>query len=269
MVNTQDEDDEFLGIATFVIPEQDGSPRFVRFCTPSGRMGLYCKTCTPDRIIFLAHRDCWKVVNRPVLISSRQLLRLAQHTRPLAPRQNEDAHDRDLSHQTHLDQFDVGTPLGRLLRGVSRRLPRELQGYILDYLGGSFFASLLKARIIVPPLLCRLNPCNSVEWRTIGGGTVATTTRLYARSLNLLGRAYLTGIGVNQTEAVSVPITTTNVRGLQYALGEFGLRAVRILYEDKSCSPWLGDPSCTWLGTTMGRDLNTLYALADVSCFTQ
>lgn len=255
-----------LCVNGFFIAGREDPARAVTFCSDRGHRGLYCMKCRPDQVIFLAHKCCWKAINHPTVIPSLQLLKLAQHTRPLGPPLSQDVHRRYLSRQTQLDAYSTETALGSLLEQVVRRLPLELQCNILDYLEGSLFASLLKAKAVAPFLLGRLGLGKCAKPRTINLGIVGAITSLHVRSSNILGRPFLTGIGFNQSECCPwIPVRSTCIQGLQYALGEFGLRAVRILYVDGSRSTWLGDPSSCWLGTVMGSDLQMLYVLADVS----
>jgi len=252
----------------FIAGREDPAWR-IAFCSDKGHDGLYCRGCRPDQVVFLAHKCCWKAVNHPPVTPSLRLLKLAQHTRPLGPPLSQDVYQRCLSRlgrQTQLGAFSIETTLGSLLKQVVHRLPLELQCDILDYLEGSLFASLLKAKTVAPVLLNRLGPDKYLKPRNIDLGVAGTITTLHVESSNILGRSFLTRIGFNQPKDGSwIPVQSPSIQGLQYALGEFGLRAVRIIYADGSRSTWLGDPSACWLGNVIGSDLQMLYVLADVS----
>lgn len=260
--------DEPYYYARSSIQEREGPARPVTFCYFEGHSGLYCGECQADQVMFLAHRCCWKAINHPRIVPSFQLLKLARHTRPIAPPQRRGGTQRlrRLSRETQLDAFDKTTVLGSFLGQVVRRLPLELQCNILDYLEGSLFASVLKAKTAATALLGRLGPDKCVKPRIVHLGKVEVVTSLHANSSNIRGRQFLTSLAFNQPRCdLQIAVRSTKIWGLQYALGEFGLCGVRILYADESRSPWLGDPTSCWLGTTMGGDLQMLYALADVS----
>lgn len=257
-----DPDEKFPLGARYTIRDDDRE-RVFSFCDVDSYSTLACGISTPDNVSFVAHKCCWKAINHPTLITSSQLLDLAQCTRTIPPSLNPGGHDRTLSQQTHLGGFDPGTSLGKFLRRVTW-LPVELQAVVLDHLGGSLFASLLKTRTAAKALLHRLGPSIPVEPTSIGAGIDGIPTSICVRTSLILGQPYLTSICLNKTEGTWLPLPGAGVRGLQYALGEYGLRAVRILYQGGSCSTWLGDPSSSWFGTVMGSDLKELNALADV-----
>lgn len=84
---------------------------------------------------------------------------------------------------------------------------------------------------------------------------------LYILTRELFGRSYIYKIGRNREGPGVLLITLTSpvIRGVRFALGRFGLRAIRVLYDDGSRSPWLGDPSGCWFGNEPARlDKNCL-----------
>lgn len=245
--------------------------------------GDYCPVCRPDRMVYLSHRDCWKVAFSSHHWSSLDWSRLAVQTRPFetrAYRYNEPpwvyhkapgtpvltsvASDSSLFHES--------TPLGGLLSEI-RNLPPELQIQIIELLKGTFFASLLRAKTFVSEMLPRLHAGST--WtiqptaRSLKLAREETSTFLFCRSMEILGRSYLSDLSLAQLEGpVSyIPIGNRAVRGLQFALGRFGLRGVRISYEDGSYSSWLGESSSCWIGTVRCSDMSQLDVIADVSSF--
>ena len=80
---------------------------------------------------------------------------------------------------------------------------------------------------------------------------------LYARVRELFGRTYISELGCdgegNSEGLLSIQLLPGVITGLRFALGRFGLRAVRILYDDGSRSSWLGDPSGCWFGNVIGK----------------
>ena len=264
----------FLNRSQCSLAAQDGPNRAVSFCggsaSSAGESAMFCY-CKEARVLFLSHKACWQAINRPALLPSSYLLRLARHTRPIVPPRVLDSHSRMLSRQTRVAECSADTPLARLVTQMAQKLPLELQCMILDYLTGSLFASLLKATSVSSRLLKRLDfsiPAGGP--RTIDLGMVGPVHNLYVQTLDIFGTTYLAYIGYNRLDAsfspsASIPVKSSPFRGVQYALGEFGLRGLRILYEDGTRSAWLGDASYCWYGTAEGRDFRMLRILADVS----
>lgn len=96
---------------------------------------------------------------------------------------------------------------------------------------------------------------------------------LSCRSATIKGRPYLSELTLGQltldqpTSSQScIPIVSKAIRGVQFALGRFGLRGVRIWYENGSFSPWLGETEFCWIGTVRCCDLSSLRVITDVSC---
>lgn len=82
-----------------------------------------------------------------------------------------------------------------------------------------------------------------------------------------MGRPYLSDLALEplKESAAQVIIANIGIRGLQFALGRFGLRGIRISYEGGSFSPWLGDPASCWVGTVRCSDLSKLNVVTNVS----
>ncbi len=88
---------------------------------------------------------------------------------------------------------------------------------------------------------------------------------LYARFVSIFGQPYLAELGFNPMEdSQHIPIDVVDFRGLQFALGRFGLKGVRILSCGGSYSSWLGESTFAWIGTIHGNDLRSLVVLHDV-----
>lgn len=102
--------------------------------------------------------------------------------------------------------------------------------------------------------------------------TIATDGKLdylYASCRNIMGKSYLAAIRFKTTDggdAMSIRVADRDVRGVQFCLGRFGLRGIRVPYEDETYSPWLGESSPGWLGVVFGRDLSQLRVVADDLC---
>ena len=84
---------------------------------------------------------------------------------------------------------------------------------------------------------------------------------LSAESISILGSSYLRHIemasrrkdeGVG-TDSLSVEVSDKNaIRGVKFTLGLRGLQAIALIYDDGSCSAWLGDPENGWHGRAYG-----------------
>ena len=262
----------FLGPWRSSISPQDGPDFKIEFCEgASSATGFHAGFCScSGPVIFLSHQCCWKAINQPKLLSSSRLLRLAQHTQPVGPPKQLDSYGRTLGRQTNVPICDADTSLGRLITCIARKLPFELQSMILDHATGSLFASLLKATSVSTQLLSRLDTSKPSSPRIAAIGTVNNVRSLHAQFSDVFGMAYLTQIESNQAEhepsPFSISVKDSALRGIRFALGEFGLRAFCIVYQDGSHSDWLGDPSGCWYGITEGQDMKNLCMLVDVSC---
>ena len=264
----------FYGPYACHLASRDGPNRDVYLCKDGPRSSFsFASFCDCDeRVMFLSHECCWKAINQPRLLPSSHLVRLAKDTWPVAPPRFPNSHGRTLGRQTRVAVCaESDTPLSRLLTRIARQLPPELQCMILDHLSGSPFASLLKTTSVASQLLHRVNSPGPSGPRTIGLDVVGRVLSLSCRFSDLFGLAYLTHITHNQhnqqdrLSSPAISVESLPLRGIQYALGEFGLRALRVLYEDGSKSAWLGDPSGCWYGIAVGQSLGNLSFLVDVS----
>lgn len=244
--------------------------------------GDYCRDGRPDCMVYLAHRDCWKVAFSSHRWSSLDWSRLAVQTRPFEIRswRQEDqivlCHDDPVtpilgSVAPDSSLFYEGTPLGSLLARV-RTLPTELQFQIMGLLRGTMMASLLQTKIFVSELLPFLRSESTwamqpkPEALQVAGDE--SSGILSCRSTSIMGRHYLRDLTLGRPKGSGshIPIAKQAVRGVQFALGRCGLRGIRISYEDGSSSPWLGESSSCWIGAVRCCDLSRLKVVADVSC---
>lgn len=230
-------------------------------------------------MVYLSHRDCWKVAFSSSL-TDQDWSRLAVQTRPFEIRMyGRPLDDYSLgrgagavpSMPPEPDFFHAGTPLGGILSKV-RLLPAELQFQIVTLLEGTMVASLLQAKAFVAELLPRLRARSNWTLQPStkplrGGWSQSSANILSCCSTEITGRSYLSDLALEPLKGSSAQVIVADltVRGLQFALGRFGLRGVRISYEDGSFSPWLGDPSFCWVGTVRCSDLSKLNVVANVS----
>lgn len=252
-----------------------------------------CGQCVPEKALFFAHADCWAIAEQ-YDISTTRLYQFATQTQPLVPWRGAEPHSRLLGLPDCLNA-ETRTPLASLLDTISRRLPPELQQIILTLLqrsamdgthvgpmgsgqdepavesGGTLFTQLAVVQSQKVPVLKQIRTGNGLNCHASrsndaiveGGGQTRT---LSIRIRNIFGRTYISDIGINQLDegVLSTPISSSRIIGLRFALGRFGLRAIRILYESGSHSGWLGDPSGCWFGNVRGSQMQSLRKNGDV-----
>lgn len=258
----------------------------------------YCGQCRPGGPLFFSHADCWKVAQRHD-IDVNQLYTFAMQTQPLLPWKGDGPHTRLWGFFNCVGTLNTETELGEFLVEISRRLPPELHEDILADLQRSAgykvrnicmdaaeFETMLKAGEV---LFTRLAAVESQVVPTLKSISSRTTlvnllplkapaslpdqfmsnvrdTFLWIRPTNIFGRAYISEVGVGQRRSgvLSIPLSQNQITGLRFALGKFGVRAIRILYDGGSKSAWLGDPSGCWFGNVPGTNIRDLATTADV-----
>lgn len=162
--------------------------------------------------------------------------------------------------------FDDSTGLGRLMSRLGK-MPLEVQFEVTKRLNLTLFLSLLKTKTLVTQLLPQVRESTTMKPETRILDTDGSFNSIHVRYRNIMGTSYLAAIGFRREsggEALSIPVAHRDVLGVQFSLGRFGLRGIRVLYEDGTRSPWLGEPSSCWIGVTYGRDLSRLRVVADV-----
>lgn len=250
-------------------------------CDRQTLCGGYCPKCRPDRMVYLSHRDCWKVAFSSFHLTFSDWSRLATQTRPFEIRRYDDDdvagyHDYPgkivlPSMPPHTALLRRGTPLGELLSKTCL-LPAELQFQIIGLLKGTLIASLLQTKQYVSELLPLLHDRSSwtlmPKTKPLRIGREARNASLYCCMTDVMGQPYLSNLALEPLKGTIAHIDVANMalRGLQFALGWFGLRGIRISYEDRSFSPWLGDSTFCWVGIARCSDLSELNVVANVSC---
>lgn len=255
----------------------------IKGCWKQNVLGDYCRSCRPDRMVHLAHKDCWKIAFASHRWTALEWSRLAVQTRPFDARGYTHNERPQVYHQVSdtpaltfvafdSSRFNANTPLGGLLLSAST-LPSELQIQIMNLLKGTLVASLLQTKTFVAEMLPRLHPGSTwtiqPNTKSLGVDDEGSNSSLSCRSLTISGRSYLSELALGQLKgsATHIPIANRAVLGLQFALGRFGLRGVRISYHDGSYSPWLGESSFCWVGTVRCSDLSKLDVITDVGSF--
>ncbi|KAG8156322.1 hypothetical protein KVR01_013774 [Diaporthe batatas] len=251
----------------------------VQDCGEQPLCGDYCDDCRPDRMVYLSHRDCWKVAFSSGRCSSSDWSRLAVQTRPFEVRSWRVKDQVAVCHQdpvtpilssvpTDSNLFHEGTPLGGLLARI-RTLPTELQFQIVGRLKGTMFASLLQTKSFVSEVMPHLRPNSNwaIQPKTtpLGSNGEESSAMLSCCSTSIMGRSYLSELTLGQPKVSGshIPIAKKPIHGVQFALGTLGLRGIRISYEDGTSSPWLGESSSCWIGAVPCRDLSNLTVIAD------
>lgn len=249
-------------------------------CDRQTLCGHYCPSCRPDRMVYLSHRDCWKVASSSFHLTFSDWSRLATQTRPFEIRIYDDDdvagyHDYPgrivlPSMPPHNELLRRGTPLGELFLKICL-LPVELQIQIMGLLKGTMVASLLQTKQYVSELLPLLRDRSSwtlmPKRKPLGISREASKVSLYCHRMDIMGQPYLSNLALEPLKGPTAHIDVANItiRGLQFALGWFGLRGIRISYEDGSFSPWLGDSTSCWVGIVRCSDLSELNVVSNVS----
>lgn len=215
-----------------------------------------CERCrNDDEVAYVAHQYCWNLARKADPVPS--LYRFAALTRQLLP----PGHSRKPP-VTAIFPADLpaNTSLARLLEAISRRFPAELQGKIHRYLRLHLIAAVLRTfrTVTTFPAGRRRKPCCKRFARP------AEIKSLYVETRRIFGLDYISDIGFNKDCNASIKTDNRKVRGIRFALGSYGVRGIRILYDD-GVSSWLGSTTFCWYGEVYGTDLGRLSIFRDVS----
>jgi hypothetical protein len=167
----------------------------------------------------------------------------------------------DLSNSTK--RIRVDTIIGRGLR-IFSRLPAEIRSMISERFVRSQSLSLLTgsetSRMLLEVIGRSRSDVIELECNTI-------VETLYAESVSIWGSTYISSLKFNNTKGIS--INKSEIKGVRFIVGLYGLRALSILYADDSTSAWLGDPTNGWIGVVYGTDISRLQILKDVRSLMQ
>lgn len=154
------------------------------------------------------------------------------------------------------------TELGRLVHSAAMCLPAEIQHMIIEYLGDHLVSSLCRAsqtmaaHVQERPLYRAVTHVTPVAPQRVSSLCIKTTS--------IFGLAYLSEIAFNERKGDFIEVKDIGFLGIRFALGTYGIRGLRVLYEDGSMSRWLGDPRFSWFGEVYGTELRNLTVLRDV-----
>ena len=218
-----------------------------------------CQACdNVAYVVHVAHNDCWNLA-RGAGKTVRALYRFADNTRQILP-------PRNVKSPPIVTPFPIDLPtttsLGILLKHVANRLPHEVQVEVERYQQGHLVSSLLHASQAISGLHGQSYIKAATRKPVVPPPLI---TSLYATTRRVFGLNYLAEIGFNGSRGSFVTTDNTNIRGIRFALGSHGIRALRVLYNKGEVSSWLGDPTLCWFGEVYGNDLARLSVLSDVS----
>lgn len=93
-----------------------------------------------------------------------------------------------------------------------------------------------------------------------------STKFLTARWINLYGEQYMFDLAASSEETLAPnTVSVQPLRGIKFAVGLYGIKALKLLYEDGSESDWLGKTTSSYIGTFYATDITGLLVLQDVS----
>jgi hypothetical protein len=180
-------------------------------------------------------------------------------------------YDRDA---TTLPQSGLtSTELGTLIQGLTGKLPVELQRMICDRVSCSLFSSLSRCLETLTwiadygvtralqhaPTISVQRPLQQRSAITAIGAKIVPFPEEYC--LMRINADMSTDTAYDQT----IPVSDEPIAGVQYVLGLYGVRGLRVHYQDGSTSPWLGDvPVAKWSKFIQGTDLTELEIQDDV-----
>lgn len=216
-----------------------------------------CADCHTSPPAFVAHRDCWNVATEAGRTPRSLYYYAARTERTATPRYSTPP---DAVPAFSAD-METTTSLGRFLNRVATRLPVELHDEIGQHLRGHFVASLLHASHAAR-CVRRRSPYLGPTRAPVGGA--GPVRSMFVRTRIMFGLRYICEIGLNKPWGEVIKTGNPGVRGVRFAVGSHGLRALRVLFRDGSASSWLGDPRYCWYGEFYGSDLRALTVTSDV-----
>lgn len=221
--------------------------------------------CEPRGTIHITHVDCWKVANRGHSTSS--LLHVARKTSLLFDGWHFSTGFPSDAGSLYVGlrgiEFSQEAQPGRLLARVSTMLPPELGDQILKGIPGDRVRVLAAVVQMAASLAPGGNPgLPAREWRTCPGAV----TRIHAWTSSMFGRSYLRDISLNRGDGadIAIDIDQADIRSIRFAMDAHGLRGIRIIYDDRRESPWLGTGRHCWYGEMHGSNLARLSVIRDV-----
>ena len=246
------------------VSDRQKHPHALRLDSDTDRIKLcWSSWCSADHVLeplFIAHKPCWAVA-RASHDRLATLFHIAHNTRQMFPPLPR-FWARPVSRISPPAGGYGDTPLGELLGAIARRLPVELQDAISTCLDTQMIGSIARASKTATFKL-KDQEYEMPWWHAVPYKAPATS--LNAKTSHLFGLLYISKLSFNEPGDISIPLESAGVRGFRFAIDSYGLRAIRVLYDDQSTSPWLGDPQSSWYGEIFGSNLEELSVISDVS----
>lgn len=239
-----------------------------------------CHYCDPRHSANISHIACLELAKlRLPRLSVRLLCDLACLMRPVVAWRHAltlmaRGGQRSLLQLLKCD-ISSSTDSGSTVRDVREKLPAELQRLICDMVPPGIFSSLAAcsgtlAWIESHGLVSEESRVGRLSFSTeTPFKDVSSLRTLRADVFDILGERCLTRITADP-EAVrdhQIMLVERPVLGVQYALGLYGVVALRIHYQDGSVSSWLGRRPSRWMKLIRGQDLQELIVRSDVSTY--
>ncbi|KFX94863.1 hypothetical protein V490_04119 [Pseudogymnoascus sp. VKM F-3557] len=223
----------------------------------SGRQG--------DRTAHLVHLMCWKLLKAlDPNLTQKSIYEFAQSTYSLFNTTHV-PEGRDVITTGFTGVIDENTSrsdFGEFLKRVSR-LPLELQLDISEACPSDWLSSLLTVCHSTSTLV-------SVFKRGQGERHVelichSDVRSLCAKFVSIFGNRYISSLEFNEPSESSeeVLVKASDITGFKFAIGRYGVKAIRICYASNEPSEWLGDPTAGWIGVMYGSDIRRLRILCD------
>lgn len=236
-----------------------------------------CPTCDPDVTANLIHASCLQLLKakanpRGIEISAEFLCRAARMLRPTLEWRRAVA---ILDVQASPSQFPPldgphSTELSILVSSIQKKLPLEIQGMILDCLPSHcLFYPLSRCLEVLETInfdrILKANlPFSEFTTKYPFPIDQPSPVRLSATTVNILGEECLATIGTQANTMLGLSVGQAKIRGLQYAMGSYGVVALRLLYEDGTRSGWMGQSIRKWVATIRGKEMASLNFMTDV-----
>lgn len=236
-----------------------------------------CPQCDLERTANLVHLSCLQLATlRLGNLSVGVLCDLAWLLRPVVAWKNAGYLLKRRSYLYSLPGSHVSssTALGSLIQDLRAGLPPELQSMVCSVIPVGLFSSLsccleTLAHVQEHDLLGTETRARKPLCLSLPLTQASSPRTMSADVITVLGErclARLTGDDQGRAD-ITIELSDMPIKGVQYALGAYGIIALRVYYQDGSASPWLGNQPRKWFKFAPGSDLSRLQVQSDVSLF--
>ncbi|KFY92256.1 hypothetical protein V498_05076 [Pseudogymnoascus sp. VKM F-4517 (FW-2822)] len=215
------------------------------------------------RTAHLIHLPCWKLIRLldPTL-TLRSIYEFAQSTHPLfsATHIPEGQDITTTGFTDVINENDSRSDVGKLINHLSR-LPLELQLAISEACPSNLLSSLVTVAQITFELISAFK--RSQGQRHVELICHSDVRTLCAKTVSIFGNKYISSLRFNELSESSekIQVKESEVTGIKFAIGRYGIKALRICYASDESSGWLGDPRAGWIGVMQGSDITSLRIL--------